>query len=349
MSTKILDNLNDLEKATLEEYRLRWEKNLLSTGRELPSKPVLMEKLTELYKLAQLPAPKHVLTGTSINDCLDLIAFLLDKHNNGVDVASYLSSIKSDNVEQVIRERKIAEGKDLKSLKASERDYATYMIHDSYWLYWFEFLMDHNKLKGFDLSAEEIKNIEGLKPMIELAKSGTGWTWMYPDVAFVSEAPETLHVKISNNEYLLHNPSGPAMSFKDGTKAYAINNVIFTGEETKFVDTQADKLVPSEILAIKNVEQRQEIIKKFGVTKMYKDLNPKILDKWTDELGNPYELLEIDIGMRPNRIYISMKNPSVPETHLEAVHPDCRTVQQALAWRTYDDHKLAYRTPLALT
>lgn len=350
MSSNILNSLNEAQKNTLEQCRIKWEKNMLATKTPLPSKEFLMEQLSALYKLDSRAAPKHVLVAKSISDGLDMISFLLEKFNSGVDVAEYVSDIKDANPEQTIRDRRKAEGKDLKKYRDSERTYPTYMTYDSYWLYWFDFLLDNPKLMiEAKLSTEEIKNIEGLRPMLNLAANGAGWTWMYPDIAFVCPVASEMHVKIQPDRYVLHNPDGPAVVFEDGTKVYMVNNVAFTGDMIRFVDTPAKDLDPKEILNIVNVEQRQEMIRKKGVTNMFKELEPKLLDSWSDKLGNPYKLYEIDFGMRPNRKYIQMQNPSVAEEHYEAVHPDCKTCEEALAWRTYGDTKTTYHTPLALT
>jgi hypothetical protein len=41
----------------------------------------------------------------------------------------------------------------------------------------------------------------------------------------------------------------------------------------------------------------------------------------------------VDYDDRGERPHLKMKNPSMDLWHIEGVHPDCKTVKEALAWR----------------
>ena len=64
------------------------------------------------------------------------------------------------------------------------------------------------------------------------------------------------------------------------------------------------------------------------------DLGAKVADRQGD-----YELLLLDLGDKRNRPYLKMLNPSIGTWHVEGVHPDCATVEQALNWRNQTDVK----------
>jgi hypothetical protein len=144
----------------------------------------------------------------------------------------------------------------------------------------------------------------------------------------------------------LHNQYGPAVEYADGFKLYSMNGVRFSTElAEKFIlpkDLDAKK-----VLSIKNVEQRAEVIKKFGIGKLFYQLKPQKLDS-----QNNYELYSISLYQGVPRIYLKMDNPSIEEVHIEAVDPECRTVEQALQWRnfgTIEIPKAGFTQPLILT
>jgi len=82
------------------------------------------------------------------------------------------------------------------------------------------------------------------------------------------------------------------------------------------------------ILHETNAEIRKEIIKTIDIVKVLKDLDAKVIDK-----KDNYELLNLNLQDGRFRPYLKMLNPSVGVWHVEGVHPDCETVEQALEWR----------------
>lgn len=91
------------------------------------------------------------------------------------------------------------------------------------------------------------------------------------------------------------------------------------------------------ILEIANVDVRKNILKQLSWKYIeYAEVADKIRD---------YRLLVIDFGegdgdrrsgnRNLRRVYLEMKNPSTGETHVEAVHPDCNTVADAINYRRY--------------
>jgi hypothetical protein len=78
----------------------------------------------------------------------------------------------------------------------------------------------------------------------------------------------------------------------------------------------------------KNVEVRAQFIRKYGIERM--KAHGKSIEK-----NDVYEL--IDMAPIFTRVqyapYLFMINPSTGTIHAEGVHPDCKTIQQALNWR----------------
>lgn len=204
-----------------------------------------------------------------------------------------------------------------------------YGQHDANWLAFYEF---------FRLECGLVEETDIIVPSIELAYH-TNWCLPFDKICFVSEKPITCRMKNGR----LHSDEGPAIEYADGFSVYALNGVRIN--DIKHLLSKDTK--PKDILKIKNVEQRAEFIKWYGVEKMFKDLKPKRLDR---EKG--YELYQLKIYEDSPRIYLKMDNPSVDEVHLEAVHPDCKTVQQALQWRnfgTIEIPKGGFEQPYILT
>lgn len=220
--------------------------------------------------------------------------------------------------------------------------YTHYGNHDSNWLVFYAFFHFECGVPG----------LEKVLPLLEAAKH-VGWYWTSSEeggVAVVSNKPRELHRDAQNR---LHRDGGPAVSYGDGFSLYFLHGVSFdTDSMQKFVTTPADQLNPDEILNIKNVEQRAEVIKKYGINKLFEKLPTTLLDSDTITDGSgtkhPYKLYKVMIGDN-ERTYLRMENPSVEETHIEAVHPDCQTVAQANSWRNFGEIQSSFEPPVVLT
>jgi hypothetical protein len=175
---------------------------------------------------------------------------------------------------------------------------------------------------------------------MNLASAGIGWWWPFENIVIV--APQPTKLSLINGR--LHNSNAPVISYA-GFDIYALNGVVFNDEMIRFITTPVDKLSPQDILAIKNVEQRAEVIKRVGIQKLFAHLDTKKLDHQND-----YELHQIIINenWKPRK-YLLMKNPSVDEIHLEAVHPDCNTVESALNFRNFGSTTGVFIQPIKLT
>jgi hypothetical protein len=91
----------------------------------------------------------------------------------------------------------------------------------------------------------------------------------------------------------------------------------------------------SKVLAIKNVDQRREVINRIGIDNML-----QVFSVRTEDKQESYELLRVDLSdTLKNCTYLKMINPSTGKYHIEGVDDSCRKVTEALNWRTYKDKK----------
>jgi hypothetical protein len=146
--------------------------------------------------------------------------------------------------------------------------------------------------------------------------------FLFPKIAFVSEFPSEINV---SSDFRLHNFNGPALLYPDSYSIYKMNGVTVTKEQT---ETSSDKFTKEMILGEKNADVRRELVRKIGIEKAMEILEAKVIDK---DMG--YELLTLDLGDKRNRPYLKMKDFSIKAYHIEGVHPDVKTVKEALCYR----------------
>jgi len=196
---------------------------------------------------------------------------------------------------------------------------------------------------SFFLAETDVRGPERLISMMEIAKSNIGMFWPMERTVIVTPVPSQLHMRNG----VLHNSNGPSIEYPDGFRLFHLNGVSFPEEMSSFITTPSNELNVTQVLGIKNVEQRAEVIKRVGLIKFLDKLNPRSIDK-----KDGYELLGVTIGNYPERIYLRMQNPSIDEVHIEAVHPDCKSVDQARRWRNFGEVGEAgepFNNPLVLT
>ena len=179
-----------------------------------------------------------------------------------------------------------------------------------------------------------VEQTEKAVPLSDLTKHSS-WVYPYRNIAVLSEKPEIIKVNAAGK---IHCDSGPCVRYRDGFSVYGLNGVRVTQE---IVETPSDQLSAALILTEKNAEIRREIVRKIGTERLCRDLNAQSIDK-----EGTYELLLLDLKDGRHRPYLKMKNPSIDTWHVEGVHPDCKTVDQALAWRNGVD---VYKSPEILT
>lgn len=149
--------------------------------------------------------------------------------------------------------------------------------------------------------------------------------WAYERRLYVLRRPEK--IKIANNN--IHCDGAEAVRWRTGQKVYMLNGVLVP---KKVACLPAKSLKASMITNTRNAEVRREVVRKMGIKRVLKKLKAKTISRQ----GN-YELLLVNVQNRwmQNRLclYLKMTNPSTGTYHIEGVHPNCRTVKEALKWR----------------
>ncbi len=198
-----------------------------------------------------------------------------------------------------------------------------YGQHDSYWISFDLFCRD---IMGVKYESRESEDLDLWRDIAQSA----GWWWPYKDFCVIAERPIAVRMQEwSVNGHRLHCDDGPALAFSDGWKVYALNGVCVP---TEVVETPAAKLDLHLLLRERNAEIRREIFRKIGIERIMSELRTEILDE-----RNGYQLLIPDLQDGRRRPYLKMLNPSEAIWHIEGVHPDCRTVLEALEWRNNDN------------
>jgi len=177
----------------------------------------------------------------------------------------------------------------------------------------------------YDFMFEELKAENKEKGAWEVYKALSKLSLIYPldEVCVLVDKPE--YIKMEKGQ--LHCSTGPSIKYKDGFCIYSLNGVRVSKE---LVETPLEKLDPKLVMTEKNAEVRREIVRKIGIERFIQKCGAKSLDKSKDGM---YELLGIDIGDGRIRPYLKMRNPSIATWHVEGVHPNCKTVADALKFR----------------
>ena len=227
--------------------------------------------------------------------------------------------------------------------KGINQSNALYGQHEAGWLYNYKYYRDVLGL------VEETKEISYL---IELA-SHVNWMWMSSDTTIVTRQPTAVHTRPGVDGTIgtakLHNMDSLAIEYKDGTGLYYMNDNYIPEDLAWVVTTPAEKLatMKKKVLAIKNVEIRNEAIKKVGEETFLSSIEKVLLEGKKKVLDSVYNLYQLDLGTP--RTYLQSKCPSSGKSFFEAVHPDCKTVLQALNWRESGEVSDDYEIPIART
>jgi hypothetical protein len=183
-----------------------------------------------------------------------------------------------------------------------------YGCHDISWIIFYVFFLR-------ECGVREAEKTLGL---YELAKN-CGWWAPYKNVCFLQEKPKEIHMK----DKRLHNEAGPSVLYRDGFSVYSLNGI----RVPEWVVTKdPDTITKEEIFGIEDVDIRREAIGKIGIHRIAKW--GKIID-----YNDHYKLIDLSLEDGKYTPYLQMKNPSIDAHHVEGVHPNCKTITQALAWR----------------
>lgn len=219
---------------------------------------------------------------------------------------------------------------------------AFYGQHDINWL---QFYMSFRNEIGL------VQETELIVPLFELTKH-IGWFWMNEERVIVTRRPKSCHmINKANNVKVLHNPTGLALEYADGTGVYSLNGIRIP-KSYQYIITDRQNLTAEKVLSIKNTEIRTEAMKLLGLEQFYASLNKTVIEHkvYDNRPGLEYDLVKFSLDEGQNyRIYLKGTCPSSGKGFFEAVHPDCKTVDQALAWREEGSIDIPYVMPVERT
>lgn len=144
------------------------------------------------------------------------------------------------------------------------------------------------------------------------------------------DVPAEHHIRESDGA--LHNAEGPAILFADGSKTYAVDDIFNIPEWV--VETPAEKMDPSEVIKLENVDHRRVAVEKIGVEKMLD--GAKLLDTDShDKKYKLYDMVHLFEGVEDveSALHLKMECVSGQGVCVEGVSDDCKTVQDALNFR----------------
>lgn len=191
---------------------------------------------------------------------------------------------------------------------------------DAYWS-----AAEFARMYGTEYYNEASREFAAIKlPLLDAYEAGLWVYWIKSEGVLALPRPS-----IRLREGRPHGDGVPAASWESGERLYILNGVPVPEE---IAVKPARDLDPRLVLTERNAEVRREVVRKIGVERVVTELGAVCVDREGD-----YELLLLDLGDRRRRPFLKMRNPSVGVYHVEGVHPDCRTVRQALAWRNGTD------------
>lgn len=165
-----------------------------------------------------------------------------------------------------------------------------------------------------------------------ILNSGVFATVLCENVAFVCIRPCVVKTNLNDD---LHCENGPAIAWRDGYEEYSLNGVWVPKE---LVITPAEKLNPDFLTKEKNADVKAEFIRKFGIERLIG--HGKVVDSYkaaTDPLyfDSEYELIDMAFLFTSFKYapFLKMKNQTTGVFHLEGVHPDCKSIKEALDFR----------------
>lgn len=216
---------------------------------------------------------------------------------------------------------------------------ALYGQHDINWLMHYQFFRTEC---GF---VEETNKIVHL---MELAKR-VGWMWMDESTTIVTRRPKSIHFTSEKRETngtirdlkVLHNTKGLALEYADGLGVYALYGTRLS-KEYQWLVTDNGNYTVERVLKITNAAIKTIGLRLLGPNALI-TIGTKI-NTWQSEKGGLYTLYSVPINGN-TRVYLHGECPSKHEPFCEAVPPDTKTCQQALAWREEEVDFSSYTEP----
>jgi len=209
-------------------------------------------------------------------------------------------------------------------LECAKKAYKLYQ-GGNMWSAWDSFLSFFKEVVQLDI---DYSKYEG---WLYLARH-TGFRYVHKEFCIVSELPIKLTVNERNQG---HCDGDHYIKWRDGTGIYMLDGVRVP---EYLAVTPSEQLDIQWYLKQDNADIKAQFIKKYGIERMLE------MGKLVDRLDNDpnecvqksqYELWDMAKIMPAGQYapYLKMTNQTTGVFHVEGVHPDCRTVIDALEWR----------------
>jgi len=183
--------------------------------------------------------------------------------------------------------------------------------HDASWLAVYAYFREVCGL------VEETKRLEGIEKICKNA----GWFMPFQNVCLISERHNVCKLDARDR---IHCEDGPAIAYPDGWKIYAWHGIIVPEK----VILHPDKLTPKEILAEENSQVRAVMIERFGFDRFMIEAKSEVLEK-----KGEYSLIMIPDPNFQRMVALKMTCPTTSAVYIHGVDPECKTIEEALAWK----------------
>ncbi len=323
----VIKKLTDAQVAKFPDYVRDW------TERGLCCKPADRPRaeaaIAEMYRCGGIEPPKRIIwCGSPLGNALAKAVLRPPSVWDSVR-ASVWDSVRDsvwDSVRDSVRDSV------WDSVAASVRDSvgasvgaSVYGSHDAPWLSFYSFF--HNEC-GL------VKQTEKLAGLFALCASAN-WAIPCKDICFVSERHHRL---LRDSRGSLHCADGPAVSYPDGFSIWAWHGVRVSQD----IIEKPDTITMERILKEENSEVRRVMIERRGFEWFFAQAQSKLLDSAVQRVLPPHdngqtwvnELHEIkSVNDGEPIVLLRLVCPSTLRQYVERVHPECRTVREAIGWQ----------------
>ena len=340
----------------LSEYRQKWERSVLST--EPANREEAEKGIITAYRMAGMNVPKIIwcdslqkIVAESLRD------YFIESGHSKASAALHRLEWESDELLSDKIDTQvwgcIVDGLDSMRGSIAAYEFSTFFRINFFepifgWAQHINVDSGYHQFQGIDLCLfdyfrnvlclkEETEPVSGILTMIQNA----GHFIFTENICWVSERPSVFRID-ENGRF--HNEHGPAFAYRDGFNFFALHGVPVP---EWIATTPKEQLDPHALNSHPDVQNnlpvRLQFIRKIGIARCLDELGWNVLD----ECGT-YQLGRLHAWTFTDRVYLKMLNPSSKTWHVEAVPPGCRSVQQALNWRTYGDFNRNWN-PIVLT
>jgi len=297
----MIDKLTDEQIAKFDYYVKEGIRKGLST--EPVEDLEIYEAVKLLYEKGGLIVPEKI--------------YIVDSPHKAQLLANFLKTDPSEEEIQKVKDDSFA---NIPKFEKSEYFSMVWGSFEYSWLIFYEFFRNE--------FPEKFKMIDDLDGLFACTK--TGGVIPFDVCAIISRKPIAINLDADGK---LHCGFGPALEYTDGYSVWALHGV----RVNRRTVMEIESFSPQEILTESNIEIRRAMIDHYGQDKLIKQSGAKTIHRDLDKLGNPMEILNVDIGeLEPiNMLFVHDPAKGAYKGKLETgirVPPSIKDVHEAKAW-----------------